>query len=92
MTPFTKGKTKLIAKAENTARVRVRLDKVESNIAVVTESGGAGGGLDMCSGSGGLVGTSGKVKDGKEPDVASDATFSHFASSPVSSCECFSKM
>jgi len=57
MTPFTKGRSKLTAREEKRAVSRVRVEREESKMAKVTETGacwgaGAGweGGVSLCSG------------------------------------------
>lgn len=43
MTPFTKGKNRLMAREEKNAVRRVRREREESKIASVTETGACGG-------------------------------------------------
>jgi hypothetical protein len=75
MTPLTKGNSKLIARDEKSAVIRVRAEREGSNIASVADSSGAGGGGGGC-GEGVLV-RSGKDKDGNE-EVSGSDTSSHF--------------
>jgi len=73
MTPLTKGKSKLIAKDENNAVTRVRVEREGSNIARVADSSATGGG-----GCGeGVFVRSGNDIDGNE-EVNGDDTSSHF--------------
>jgi len=73
MTPLTNGRSKLIAKDEKSAVIRVRVEREPSNMAKVADSraaGGAGGGE-------GVLVRSGNDIDGKE-EVRGEDTSSHF--------------
>lgn len=48
MTPFTNGRSILMASEEKNAVTRVRVDSVGSKIARVAESGAGGGGAGCC--------------------------------------------
>lgn len=86
MTPFTNGRSMLIAREEKRAVRRVLVDSELSNIVKVADSGAGGGTVCTCEGEGVSV-RSGYVIDGKD-DVTEAWTSSHFEdSSPVSGCE-----
>jgi len=76
MTPFTNGRKRFTAREEASANALVRVDKEESKIDNVTETGPlfTGG---SAAGGGGVS----KERDGKEE--ATEGTSSHFCSSSV---------
>jgi hypothetical protein len=77
ITPFTKGKAMLMARAEKRASTRVRVDSVESNMVRVADSVAGGGGAGYCCEGEGVSVRSGYVIDGKD-EVTEDWMSSHF--------------
>ncbi len=88
ITPFTNGKSKLIASEANSAFRRVRVDKDGSKIAEVAVRGGSNVSYRVGGDGEGVAVRSGKDIEGKE-DVSEDWISSHFCDSSVNSpCTC----
>lgn len=79
ITPFTNGRRRLTARDDTKAVTLVRVDKEESKMASVTETGGLGAGGSFARE--GVSACSGNANEGK--DEVMEGTSSHFCDSSV---------